>query len=180
MPSARSTGYRGLAETEAATARRRWGLPEFWSDPRVRIPPMESAMTTPGFIDIEGVFDPESGDRKLLRMDLGRLNWLRKWAAPWITYSAPLVKAVLASPALVYEGLRREDQEEGRVYIGFPRHRYDNENRRLPVRRAEMFCVFHTPGGIVFEWRWVMYADGCDSIEDYAADNFGRKIWPRT
>ena len=98
-------------------------------------------MTAAGFIDIEGVFDPESGDRKRLRMELQRLHWLQTRAAPWITYSAPLVKMVLGAPNLIYEGLRREDQEEGRVYIGFPAHRYDNENRRLPARDTEAFCA---------------------------------------
>lgn len=69
-------------------------------------------MTAPGFIEIE-VFDPDSGDTKTLRMELERLHWLRTRAPPRITHSAPLLKQVLRAPALVYEGLRRENQEEG-------------------------------------------------------------------
>lgn len=114
-------------------------------------------MPAPGFVYIGGVLDPESGGTKVLRMEVRRLHWLRTRAPAWMANSAPLVKLVLAAPALVYDAIRREGQEPETVYVGFPGHRYDNDNRRRPALESEAFCVFHTPGGTVFDWRWVDY-----------------------
>jgi hypothetical protein len=66
------------------------------------------------------------------------------------------VPPVLASPTVVFEGLRKQGAlKKGRAYCGRPRRAYDNNGNPSPRPDGMIFVVFVDQDNFVFDWDWV-------------------------
>lgn len=102
----------------------------------------------------------------------------------WKFYDALLIPEVLASPAAIFEGLRREDYEDALCYSARPSRRFKSSTIEVPFPPDRVMLVYvenhKTRGLIVLDW---------DSRKRHATDqghpqnwehDFGRRIWPAT
>jgi hypothetical protein len=130
---------------------------------------------------VSGVFDPDTGGTKELRITRSRLDWIYKSAPPWMATSAAAAMATLRAPEYVFEGLSRDGQEQGRCYVSRPPFRVLGDGARVPATPGEALLVFHTEEEFIHEWRWIDFrGDGFDSLLDYCLGNFDKQLWPRT
>lgn len=70
-----------------------------------------------------------------------------------------IVPAILQHPAAVFEGLRRDEDEdrEGtgwRCYCGIPAHGYGTDGAERRPYPGQVYLVFVNDEGIVYNWRW--------------------------
>ncbi len=69
------------------------------------------------------------------------------------------VPHVLESPTAIFEGLRREEDDdkwgEGwRCYCGVPEHAYTRDGAQIPARTGRVLLVFVNSRRIAYNWRW--------------------------
>jgi hypothetical protein len=70
-----------------------------------------------------------------------------------------IVPAILQHPTAVFEGLRRdEDEDRGgagwRCYCGIPAHGYGIDGAARRPYAGQVYLVFVNDEGIVYNWRW--------------------------
>lgn len=72
---------------------------------------------------------------------------------------AYIVPAVLQAPTAIFEGLRRDEDEDRRgygwrCYCGIPTHSYRQDGTEAPPYRNQVFLVFVNDAGVAYNWRW--------------------------
>lgn len=70
-----------------------------------------------------------------------------------------IVPAVLQKPTAVFEGLRRdEDEDPGgvgwRCYCGIPEHSYRQDGSVAAPYSNQVYLVFVNDDGVAYNWRW--------------------------
>lgn len=70
-----------------------------------------------------------------------------------------LVPEILQQPTAVFEGLRRdEDEDRGaagwRCYCGVPAHAYRTDGSATRPYPGQVYLVFVNDEGVVYNWRW--------------------------
>ena len=71
-------------------------------------------------------------------------------------YSVP---AILQSPTAVFEGLRRDEDEDPRgvgwrCYCGIPDHSYRQDGTEAAPYPNQVYVVFVNDEGVAYNWRW--------------------------
>jgi hypothetical protein len=100
-------------------------------------------------------------------------GWMHKSKA------AISVKEVLERPAVIFEGLQREGQEEALCYAGIASWRFSNDGHVLPPPPKKTFIVHIREDGAIVRWDWEPADDNSTYPEDYRT-RFGSQLWPKT
>lgn len=90
-----------------------------------------------------------------------RLAWVARRGRGAVLEAAKTVPHVLLKPRMIFEGIRREDDEDQhgtsdgwRCYSGKPTVTYATEGQERPAYEAEVFLVFINHDGVAYNWRW--------------------------
>jgi len=72
---------------------------------------------------------------------------------------AYIVPMILQQPTAVFEGLRRDEDEDRtgygwRCYCGIPDHAYRRDGTAIPPYAAQVYLVFVNDEGVAYNWRW--------------------------
>jgi hypothetical protein len=78
-----------------------------------------------------------------------------------------VVPMVLGNPTAIFEGLRRDQDEDRlgygwRCYCGQPEHSYRPDGSQAPPYREQVYLVFVNEERVAYNWRWEK-ADSDDS-----------------
>ncbi len=70
-----------------------------------------------------------------------------------------IVPAILQKPTAVFEGLRRDEDEDPRgvgwrCYCGVPEHSYHRDGTEAASYRNQVYLVFVNDEGVAYNWRW--------------------------
>lgn len=70
-----------------------------------------------------------------------------------------IVPAILQSPTAVFEGLRRDEDEDRtgagwRCYCGIPEHAYHRDGAQTRPYRGQVYLVFVNDDAVAYNWRW--------------------------
>lgn len=65
-----------------------------------------------------------------------------------------LIPQVLKLPAVVFEGLKREDQSDSLCYARIPSHRYLDADTTVPPWANQTFAVYMNNELKIFDWVW--------------------------
>ena len=70
-----------------------------------------------------------------------------------------IVPMILQSPAAVFEGLCRDEDEDQRgvgwrCYCGIPEHAYHSDGTERPPYPGQVFLVFVNDERVAYNWRW--------------------------
>jgi hypothetical protein len=117
----------------------------------------------PGFWTIKGAA-PDGSEREF-RIPTRTVDHLQRYGPESRYYELISAEQVLKNPDLIYEGLRREGQENGLCYIGKPK--CFREGAEYPGHPGMLFLVFVTKEYIIFEWRWEKVDE---KLPDYPQD----------
>lgn len=69
-------------------------------------------------------------------------------------FDAYLIPEVLKSPAVVFEGLKREDQSDSLCYARIPSKQYLDAHTTVPPWANRTFAVYMNKELKIFDWVW--------------------------
>ena len=88
---------------------------------------------------------------------------------------------ILEKPTAIFEGLRREEDEDPRgigwlCYCGLPACDYDKKGQPIKPPENKVFLIFVNTDKMAYNWRWEV-CDGEDpALPDDYANRFKRKL----
>lgn len=99
------------------------------------------------------------------------------------TTTGSSVVEVLQNPLAIYEGVR--DHQMGGVCVsGRPSQRWTNGGSKTPPPPDRVFCVYVSPGGFIYTWRWSEAEEDGDAEQvrrlvprDHTR-RFSERVWP--
>jgi hypothetical protein len=126
-------------------------------------------------------FDPVTGGEIEVYISQERLLAIGKRSQGQTLEAAYLVPLTLQCQGLVFEGLRREADEDRRgagwrCYCSLPDRSYAPDGVRRSPRRGHVYLVFVNDDRVAYNWRWEP-ADPSDSSLPLAHENrFRRRL----
>jgi hypothetical protein len=128
-------------------------------------------------VSLEGLDPSGSGTREFwIQKDL--LEFFYKQGLIHKYKSAICVKEVLAAPAVIFEGLQRDGQEEALCYAGLASCRFSNQGAQLPPPPGKTFVVYIRKDDVIFRWDWEP-ADVNGTYPLGFRERFGKQLWPK-
>lgn len=102
---------------------------------------------------------PGSAKPCLVQISQSRLLTIAKWGKWAVKEAAELVPYVLQFPVAVFEGLRREEDEDPRgagwrCYCGRPAKKFQKDGSEANVDPGRIYLVFVNDEGVAYNWRW--------------------------
>ena len=133
-------------------------------------------------------FDPKTGQTFMSRMRFARLKYLATKSKGFVMEGVELVKQILASPGAVFEGLKREKDEEfcpdgaagWRCYCGIPTHKYLPSGATAACPPNQMLMVFISDDSVVYFHCWGVSDPQHQEIPFDRKDRFVKQIYPKT
>ncbi|MFO0970541.1 MAG: hypothetical protein U0793_33775 [Gemmataceae bacterium] len=104
-------------------------------------------------------FDPDSGGTCIAQISQPRLLTVAKWG-PWaVREASEVVPFVLQHPSAVFEGLRRDEDEDPRgtgwrCYCGHPTKKFRKDGSEVNPDPGQVFLVFVNDEKVAYNWRW--------------------------
>jgi hypothetical protein len=103
--------------------------------------------------------DPENRHSCIIQISHERLLTVAKWGAWAVREAAELVPFVLQHPVAVFQGLRRDSDEDPggtgwRCYSGSPAVKFAKDGSESNPEPNQVFLVFVNDEGVAYNWRW--------------------------
>jgi hypothetical protein len=131
----------------------------------------------PNCVSLEGMDPKGQGTREFwIEKDLLQFFYKKGWMSKYL--SAKLVKEILASPAVIFQGLQNEGHEESLCYAGLASCQYLNNGVSAPPPAGMTFVVYVREDDVVFRWDWDEAADNLTYPKGFEA-RFGIQLWPK-
>jgi hypothetical protein len=101
---------------------------------------------------------PEGGECEI-QISFERMQAVGRRSMGHAKEAAYLLPLVLHSPTAVFEGLRRDEDEDRqgygwRCYCGVPDRAYQSDGSQRPPYRGQVYLVFVNDEGVAYNWRW--------------------------
>ena len=103
----------------------------------------------------------DPGDGKLCEVQIShsRIQAVGRRSMGQAKECAYTVPHILQHPTAIYEGLRREEDEDRwgtgwRCYCGIPEHSYQADGSEGHPYRGQVYLVFVNDEGVAYNWRW--------------------------
>ena len=93
-------------------------------------------------------------------------------------FDSLLIPGVLSNPAAIFQGLKRENMEDGLCYVAIPPVRYINARVTAPPHPGKTFAVFADAKFEVFDWRWENTDSNDKNLPMDYQTRFSKKVWP--
>jgi hypothetical protein len=104
--------------------------------------------------------DPETGQLTTsVQLSYDRLQAVGRRSLGHAKECGYIVPAILQGPTAVFEGLRRDEDEDTRgvgwrCYCGVPDHSYRRDGTRAAPYPNQVYLVFVNQEGVAYNWRW--------------------------
>jgi hypothetical protein len=129
-------------------------------------------------LSLEGLDPSGKGIREFwVEKDLIQFFYKKGWMHKYLALHS--VKEILLRPAVIFQGLARDGQEEALCYAGIASHRYTNEGHQVPPPPGMTFAVYIRPDDVVFRWDWERADKNLTYPLGYQT-RFGPQLWPKT
>jgi hypothetical protein len=92
-----------------------------------------------------------------------------------------IVPAILRGPTAIFEGLRREEDEDQwgagwRCYCGVPSCSYRKDGSAGPAYPGQVYLVFVNSDGVAYNWRWEKADEDDPRLPVGHTDRFKRRL----
>jgi hypothetical protein len=104
--------------------------------------------------------DPKEGTLSLhVQISFDRMQAVAKRGLGHAKECGYIVPSILANPIAIFEGLRRDEDEDRwgfgwRCYCGVPAHSYRPDGTEAPPYPNQIYLVFVNDERIAYNWRW--------------------------
>ena len=120
------------------------------------------------YLTVEAI-DPSSGMPYDVLISYDRIRAVGRRSFGQAKECAYTVPMILQKPTAVFEGLRRDTDEEiasmstsgWRCYCGIPETAYNADGKSVPAWPGEVFLVYVNHDSVAYNWRW----EKCDPDE---------------
>lgn len=135
-----------------------------------------------GYLTVTGIA-PEGDDEWEFLVAREMIEHLQRSGPRPKFYDSFLLGEILASPAAVFRGLKRDGFEEAYCYCGVPSRRMISTTVEAPPPPGRTFLVYVSSdhrGHVVLDWEWrPAHQDRQGLPSDYET-SFGSQTWPKT
>ncbi len=112
-----------------------------------------------------------------------RLGFIARQSKGAVMEAAHIVPEILARPSAIFEGLRRDEDEDkygngAMCYCGIPTVAYDKNGSPTQPWHDEVFMVFLNAECVAYNWYWHQCDCDLNNYPDGHVERFRRKIWP--
>ena len=109
-------------------------------------------------IKIEAV-DPKDGTPCEVTISFDRMQAIGRRSMGQAKECAYIVPMILQHPTAIFEGLRRDEDEDRagygwRCYCGVPDHAYRADGTRINPYPGQVYLVFVNDEKVAYNWRW--------------------------
>lgn len=117
--------------------------------------------------------DPADGKTCFVQISFERMQAVGRRGLGHAKECGYLVPMILQKPTAVFEGLRRDEDEDRRgygwrCYCGVPDHSYRVDGTEGPPYPGQVYVVFVNSDGIAYNRRW----EKCDSEDPRLPENY--------
>jgi hypothetical protein len=125
--------------------------------------------------------DPEHGGRCTVQFSYRRLTTVARRSPGHARQCAFIVPQVLQRPTAIFEGLRRDEDEDPRgvgwrCYCGVPDHAYTTDGRSRDPWPGQVFLVFVNHEGVAYNWRWERHASDDPRLPEDHQRRFRKRL----
>jgi hypothetical protein len=126
-------------------------------------------------------FDPASGDEIEVFISYERLRTLGTRSQGQVKEAAYILPQVLQAPAVVFEGFRREEDEDRRgvgwrCYCGVPDSSYTADGEKRPPRKGQVFLLVVNDEHVAYNWRWEQADADNPELPQNSGDRFKERL----
>jgi hypothetical protein len=128
-------------------------------------------------------FEPSTNGVCKVQISYRRMQAVAKRGIVQASECAFIVPAILLHPEAVFEGIRRdedEDKHEGgagwQCYCGIPASSYRTDGSAAPPYADEVYLVFINSERIAYNWRWEKCDPDDPRLPKEYAERFKRRI----
>jgi hypothetical protein len=140
---------------------------------------MESDSETPGRVRL-GAIDPLSGGQTEVLISHRRMHAVARRSLGHAKECGILVPYALQHPTAIFEGLRRDDDEDRRspgwyCYCTKPRRSFNENGEEQPAYPNQVFLVFVNREKVAYNWRWARADEADDKLPEGHEERFERR-----
>lgn len=128
------------------------------------------------YLPVRGM-SPDGSGEEAFYVSVKMLEKLQANGPTWKYEDAAFVEEIMAAPAAIFEGLKREGFDEGLCYTGVPERDWAAPNPD-PAPRVGMVFAIYISGRVILDWDWRKEDDDLDGHPEGWREDFTRKKWP--
>jgi len=103
--------------------------------------------------------DPVEGKPCIVQISHARIQAVGRRSMGQAKECAFTVPYILQHPTSIFEGLRRDEDEDSRgtgwrCYCGIPEHSYRADGSEGRPYKGQVYLVFVNDAGVAYNWRW--------------------------
>ena len=103
--------------------------------------------------------DPTTGKKCQVQISFARMHAVGKRSLGHAAECGYIVPLVLQEPTAIFDGLRREEDEDRwgygwRCYCGVPNRSYGIDGREAAPYPGQVYLVFVNDQSVAYNWRW--------------------------
>jgi len=122
-----------------------------------------------------------SGKQQAIQLDYDKLRDLPRKGLGKVKEAGYIVPEVLAKPAAVFRGLKRDTDEPHRgtgwlCYVGRPRSCFEDDGRSVSPRQDRVFLVFVTDEWVAYNWYWYAADERQATLPEGHAGRFPERL----
>jgi hypothetical protein len=131
-----------------------------------------------GYDFLEDCWDPIEKSRCELKLSYDRIDRAERYGPEgMVDELLHNVKPTLQRPARVFQGLKRDGEEDGLCYMSSPRRMYYGGGQSKGAPPGMAFVVFVGSDGFVRHWTWVdPRREGLASLDAYCKAHFDTEL----
>jgi hypothetical protein len=111
-----------------------------------------------GYLTIQAI-NPVDGKTCEVQISFDRMQAVDRRSLGHAKECGFIVPAILQKPTAIFEGLRRDEDEDPRgvgwrCYCGIPEHSYRRDGTEAAPYPNQVYLVFVNDEGVAYNWRW--------------------------
>jgi hypothetical protein len=140
---------------------------------------MANESETPGRVSLRAV-DPQSGRQIEVLISHRRMHAVAQRSLGHAKECGLLVPYTLQQPAAIFEGLRKDEDEDRRTpgwycYCSKPSCSFGENGEDQPPYPHQVFLVFVNRDKVAYNWRWARADKTDDSLPENFEERFERR-----
>ncbi len=133
----------------------------------------------PGRISLRAI-DPQTGQESEVLISHARMHAVARRSLGHARECGELVPHTLQHPTAIFEGLRRDEDEDKRAegwfcYCSKPACSYDENGVEQPPYPKQVFLVFVNRDKVAYNWRWAKSDQTDDRLPENHEQRFERR-----
>lgn len=118
----------------------------------------ESPESRREYLTLEAV-EPKDGSNCSVQISYDRMQAVGRRSMGHAKECAYIVPMILQEPTAIFEGLRRDEDEDRwgygwRCYCGVPRRAFGQDGTECPPYAGQVYLVFVNDERVAYNWRW--------------------------